>query len=71
MPPTDRPGQPGASVASSHAPAFIPVKLPPVMHEPQVPELKVELRNGALLVTVTRPLGAVADFAQWAMAVLK
>ncbi|MDO8773365.1 MAG: transposase [Burkholderiaceae bacterium] len=65
------PGQPGAPVASSHAPAFIPLKLPAVINEPRVSELKVELRKGALSMTVAWPLGAAADFAQWTTAVLK
>lgn len=66
------PGQPGTPVVSSPSPAFIPVTLPAVMHEPKVvSELKVELRKGALSMTVTWPLGATADFVQWTTAVLK
>ena len=61
--------RPGAVVAS--APAFIPIQLPAVMHEPRAAELKVELRKGALSLTVTWPLSAAADFAQWTQSVLK
>ena len=59
----------GTPVAASHPPAFIPLKLPTVVHEPS--EIKVEIRRGALSMTVTWPLGATADFAQWATAILK
>lgn len=65
------PGQSGAPVATSPAPMFIPLKLPTVMHEPKAPEVKVELRKGALSMTVTWPLSAAADLAQWATAILK
>lgn len=59
----------GAPVAAAHSPAFIPLKLPTVVHEPC--GIKVELRKGALSMTVTWPLGAVADFTQWATVILK
>ncbi|MES2952482.1 MAG: transposase [Pseudomonadota bacterium] len=62
---------PGAVAATAHAPAFIPIQLPAVMHESRVAELKVELRKGALSMTVTWPLSAMADFAQWTQSILK
>lgn len=62
---------PGAVVASASAPAFIPIKLPTVMHEPRVSELKVELHKGALSMSVTWPISAAADFAQWTQSILK
>ncbi|NMM12425.1 MAG: transposase [Rhodoferax sp.] len=65
------PAPSGAPVATSQSPAFIPLKLPAVMHEPRLPELKVELRKGALSMIVTWPVSAVAEFAQWATAILK
>lgn len=65
------PAPSGAPVATSPAPAFIPLKLPTVMHEPRLPELKVELRKGALSMIVTWPVSAAAEFAQWATAILQ
>lgn len=61
----------GTASAMSHAPAFIPVKLPVVLHEPTISEFKVELRKGALSMTVTWPVCAAADFAQWTKSILK
>ena len=69
---------PGARVALSPSPAnppgFIPVKLGAVVHEPKPPELKVELRKGALSMSITWPMsctGATADFVQWSRALLQ
>ena len=61
----------GASVATSPAPAFLRVALPTAMSEPTASAIKVELRKGALSMTVTWPASAAADFAQWATALLK
>lgn len=58
----------------SAAPTFIPLRLPSVIPAPVSAELKVEVRKGALSMTVTWPIHAAADFAhfaQWAAAVLK
>ena len=55
----------------SNAPAFIPVTLPAVLHEATGSELRVELRKGALSMTVTWPVSAVADFMQWTQPILK
>jgi len=55
-------------------PGFIPVKLGAVVHEPKPSELKVELRKGALSMSITWPLsctGATADFVQWSRALLQ
>lgn len=62
---------PGTVAASACTPAFIPIKLPAVMHEPRGSELTVELRKGALSMTVTWPVSAVADFTQWTQSILK
>lgn len=62
---------PGTAAASARTPAFIPIKLPAVVQEPTVPELKIELRKGALSMTITWPVSAVADFAQWTQSFLK
>lgn len=64
-------GPSGKLSTTSNAPAFIPVKLPAVLHEATGPELKVELRKGALSMTVTWPVSAVADFTQWTQSILK
>ncbi len=67
----------GATLSTSPIAAFIPLKLPPVIHEPKVPELpeikefKVELRKGPLSMIVTWPLSAVDDFTQWTALILK
>ena len=55
----------------SPAPAFIALALPPVAPVHQEQEIKVELRKGALSMTVTWPLSAAADLASWTAALLK
>ena len=55
------------------APAFIPVKLAPAA--PTAPEateqaIKLELRKGAVTMTLIWPTSAAADLAQWSKAVL-
>lgn len=64
-------GKSGASVATSPTPAFIPLKLPTLMPEPRISDLKIELRKGALSMTITWPVSAAADFANWTAAILK
>jgi hypothetical protein len=63
----------GSTLSTSPARASIPLKLPTVIHEPKVPELpqikdrtefKVDLRKGALSMTITWPLSAMDDFTQ-------
>lgn len=61
----------GTQIATLPAPAFIPVRLPAVRHEPSVPALKVELHKGALSMTITWPINATSDFAQWTALILK
>jgi transposase-like protein len=60
-----------SAALTTPAPAFIALKLPTVMHEPTPPEIKVELRKGAVTMIVTWPIGAVGDLAQWTRAILK
>lgn len=62
---------PSAPTPSPSMPEFTPLRLPNTTAEAVAAELKVELRKGPLSMTVTWPLHAVADFAQWAAAVLK
>ena len=64
-------GPSGVSVATSPAPAFIPLKLPTLMPESRIVDLKIELRKGALSMTITWPVSAAADFASWTAAILK
>jgi hypothetical protein len=63
--------QPIAPTPSPSMPEFIPLSLPNSTTEAVPVELKVELRKGPLSMTVTWPIHAAADFAQWAAAVLK
>lgn len=67
-----QPAEPSSVVEHAPAaPAFIPLRLHPAVPEPVPPELRVELRKGALSMTVTWPIHATADFARWVAAVLK
>ena len=55
----------------SPAPAFIALALPPVTPAHTEQEIKVELRKGALSMTMTWPLSAAADLASWTAVLLK
>jgi transposase len=57
--------------APSPAPAFIALALPPVTPVHTEQEIKVELRKGALSMTMAWPLSAAADLASWTAAILK
>ena len=63
--------QPIAPTPSLSMPEFIPLRLPNATTEAVPVELKVELRKGPLSMTVTWPIHAAAEFANWAAAVLK
>jgi len=60
----------GAAVTTSPVPAFIPLKLPTTRHEPAACDIKVELRKGAVSMTLTWPARAAGDLAHWTRAVL-
>ena len=60
----------GVAVTASPVPAFIPLKLPTTRHEPIACEIKVELRKGAVSMTLTWPARAAGDLAHWTRAVL-
>ena len=60
----------GVAVTTSPVPAFIPLKLPTTRHEPAACDIKVELRKGAVSMTLTWPARAAADLAHWTRAVL-
>ena len=76
--PADTDASTGARDALSpcpgNPPGFIPVRLAAVVHDPKPPELKVELRKGALSMSITWPISCTAgnaDFVQWSRALLK
>jgi transposase len=58
-------------MAHQDVPLFIPVSLPMSRSEPAEREIKVEVRRGGLVMTVSWPLSAAGDFAQWSTAILK
>ena len=71
-------GQSGSGSASrsgvalqQRTPAFIPLQLPTSGPEPQAQPIKVEIRKGALTMSITWPASASADFASWATSILK
>jgi len=64
-------GLTGKVSTTPNTPAFIPVQLPAVLRESGVHELKVELRKGALSMTVCWPVSAADAFAHWTKSILK
>ncbi len=61
-----------SSVAlQQHIPAFIPVQLPTPAPVPAAQAIKVEIRKGALTMSITWPASASADFTSWAASILK
>ena len=52
-------------------PSFIPVALPIAASQPVAQEIKVEVRRGALTMTVTWPMSAAGEFANWSASLLK
>lgn len=66
-----KPCMPTITETPPPAPAFIALALPPVTAVHKEQEIKVELRKGALSMTVTWPLRATADLASWTAALLK
>jgi len=55
----------------SNLPAFIPVRLPAPGPGPIEQAIKVDIRKGALTMSITWPTSASADFASWAASILK
>jgi transposase len=53
--------------------AFLPcsLQLPAAAPQPKAPEIKVELRRGALSMVATWPVSAAAECARWAAAILQ
>ena len=65
-----------AEVATLQAPApqlpsFISLPLAMKPPEPVQRVIQVEVRKGALMMTVTWPISAASDFAHWSTAILK
>lgn len=58
-------------MAHQDVPSFIPVALPTKSSEPVAREIKVEVRRGSLVMTVTWPMSAAGEFAHWSASVLK
>ena len=54
-----------------HFPAFVAVQLPTPVSEPASQAIKVEIRKGALTMSITWPGSASADFASWAASILE
>lgn len=66
------PDDPSAAVnLQLPAPAFIPVALTQGAPLAAEQAIKVEIRKGTLLMSVSWPTSAVADFANWAAALVK
>ena len=61
----------GKSPVSAKAGAFMPVPLaaPPVLAVPA--DIRVEVRRGATVMTITWPVSAAADFALWTRELLR
>ena len=51
--------------------AYVALALPPVTPVHTEQEIKVELRKGALSMTMTWPMSAAADLASWTAAIFK
>ena len=60
----------GVAVTTSPVPAFIALKLPTTRHEAAACDIKVELRKGAVSMTLTWPARAAGDLAHWTRVVL-
>jgi transposase-like protein len=58
-------------MAGQSVPSFIALPLLTKPAEPVEREIKVEVRKGGLVMTVTWPMSAASDFACWSASVLK
>ena len=58
-------------MSDRNVPAFIAMPLPPQAAEPVEREIKVEVRKGGVVMSVTWPMSAASDFAHWSTAILK
>lgn len=48
-----------------------PPPVPPTTSAPKVPDMQVELRRGAITMSITWPTSAAAEFALWTREVLR
>lgn len=60
-----------ADVAGPSVPSFIALPFLTRPAEPVEREIKVEVRKGSLVMTVTWPMSAASEFACWSASVLK
>lgn len=58
-------------IAGQSVPSFIALPLLTKPAEPVEREIKVEVRKGGLIMTVTWPMSAASEFACWSTSVLK
>ena len=57
-------------ITAQHVPSFIALPLLTKPAEPVEREIKVEVRKGGLVMTVTWPMSAASEFACWSASVL-
>ena len=61
----------GVSTAQQEMPAFIALAMPVALPEAHTQEIKVEVRRGGLTMSVTWPMSATVEFANWSAALLR
>lgn len=64
-------GATAADIADQRVPSFIALPLLTKPAEPVEREIKVEVRKGGLVMTVSWPMSAASEFACWSACVLK
>lgn len=64
-------GATAADIAGQRVPSFIALPLLTKPAEPVEREIKVEVRKGGLVMTVSWPMSAASEFACWSACVLK
>jgi hypothetical protein len=69
----DKPGfgaaaVPAMTTPSALPPSFVPVQIPPI---PAAPDIRIELRRGAMSISVTWPAAAAAECGSWMREVLR
>ena len=64
-------GATNVDIAGQSAPSFIALPLLTKSPEPVEREIKVEVRNGGLVMTITWPMSAASEFGGWSASVLK
>ena len=64
-------GTPNPDTVTVQVAEFVPLQLSPPMSPLACQEIKIEVRKGAMVMTLSWPLSAASDFAQWTTAILK